>query len=99
MDPALSDSYFQSRPKASQLGAIVSPQSCEIENRSVLDEAYATLEEQYKDMDAVPRPVHWGGYWLVPEAVEFWQGRNGRLHDRLLYVKYCNGWKISRLAP
>jgi len=99
MSPELSDAYFVSRPKGSQLGAIVSPQSQEIADRNVLDVALSTLEEQYKNLDSLPRPAHWGGYWLVPHEVEFWQGRSGRLHDRLRYKKQDNEWGITRLAP
>lgn len=99
MTPELSDAYFQSRPKGSQMGAIVSPQSQEIADRSVLDKALDEMEGRYMDGDLLIRPAHWGGYWLVPESVEFWQGRHGRLHDRLRYRKEENSWKIARLAP
>ncbi|GGC45642.1 pyridoxine/pyridoxamine 5'-phosphate oxidase [Parapedobacter defluvii] len=99
MPSELSDAYFQSRPKASQIGAIVSPQSQEIVDRNVLDVPLAAMEERYKDVSSLPRPAHWGGYWLVPESIEFWQGRSGRLHDRLRYSKQGNNWKITRLAP
>lgn len=99
MSPELSDAYFESRPKRSQLGAIVSPQSKEIVDRNVLDSALVEMENRYRKIDLLPRPIHWGGYWLVPDELEFWQGRSGRLHDRLRYKKQDIGWKITRLAP
>lgn len=91
-------SYFHSRPKTSQLGAIVSPQSQVIENRSVLEEKFKACAELYEDQE-IPKPAHWGGYILKPETVEFWQGRPSRLHDRILYKHTQTGWKIDRLAP
>jgi len=99
MSPDLSDEYFRSRPKGSRLGAIVSPQSREIPDRSVLDSKLSELEVQYRDTEVIPRPDHWGGYQIKPDRVEFWQGRNSRLHDRLVYVRQDNRWKIVRLAP
>lgn len=99
MSPERSDAYFQSRPRASQMSAIVSPQSQVIADRRVLDEALVQMEEPDSGSDSLSRPPHWGGYWLVPETLEFWQGRRGRLHDRLLYSKQGNSWKIARLAP
>ncbi|SFC70203.1 pyridoxamine 5'-phosphate oxidase [Parapedobacter composti] len=94
-----SDAYFKSRPKGSRLGAIASPQSEEIENREWLDSQLADLEKNYADTDDVPRPAHWGGYRLVPDRLEFWQGRKSRLHDRLVYERDRSGWNVSRLAP
>jgi len=99
MESHLSDAYFQSRPKGSQLGAIVSPQSQEIADRSVLDEAINVIAERYAHAEFLPRPTHWGGYWLVPDELEFWQGRSSRLHDRLRYKKQGSDWRVSRLAP
>ena len=94
-----SDRYFQTRPRESQLGAIASPQSNVIENREVLEQGFRELEEKYRDQ-IIERPPHWGGYRLVPDRIEFWKGRPGRLHDRLLYELQANGeWKRSRLAP
>ena len=92
------DAYFQSRPRGSQLGAWASPQSHEIESREVLEQKLIELEQQY-DGGFVPRPTHWGGYRVIPETIEFWQGRPSRLHDRLLYTKKMNEWNIRRLAP
>ena len=94
-----SDEYFQTRPRESQLGAIASPQSEVIESRNVLEESFRKLDEQYRDQP-VERPAHWGGYRLKPELIEFWQNREGRLHDRILYERQANGsWAIKRLAP
>jgi pyridoxamine 5'-phosphate oxidase len=95
---AESDAYFASRPVASRLAAIASPQSAVIADRSMLDERYAQAEQRYGA--APPRPPNWGGYRVVPDAIEFWQGRPNRLHDRLLYTKNsAGGWDIVRLAP
>ena len=94
-----SDEYFQTRPRESQLGAIASPQSEVIESREVLEQRFRELEDEYRD-GTIARPDHWGGYRLVPDRVEFWKGRPGRLHDRLLYELQADGsWKRSRLAP
>ena len=93
-----SEEYFHSRPFASQIGAIASPQSREIKNREILDDTLKELLAIYKDKE-VPMPGHWGGYLVKPDSIEFWQGRSNRLHDRLLYTRLDNGWKISRLAP
>lgn len=94
-----SDKYFQTRPRESQLGAIASPQSDVIESREVLKQELDELEEKYRDRP-IERPIQWGGYRLVPERIEFWKGRPGRLHDRLLYELQADGsWKRSRLAP
>jgi pyridoxamine 5'-phosphate oxidase len=93
-----SNEYFHSRPFGSQIGAIASPQSREIPDRETLEAAYASLEEKYMNQ-IVPRPGHWGGYRLVPERVEFWQGRENRLHDRIVYTREGGGWKRARLAP
>ncbi|MGZ4157390.1 MAG: pyridoxamine 5'-phosphate oxidase, partial [Bacteroidia bacterium] len=93
-----SDKYFNTRPRTSKLGAWTSEQSKVIANRKVLDEEYAKLSQKYPD-EAVPRPPYWGGYILKPEAIEFWQGRPSRLHDRILYTFENNKWKIERLAP
>jgi pyridoxamine 5'-phosphate oxidase len=94
-----SDAYFFSRPFASQIGALVSPQSQVIPNRAFLEEKEATLLKK-TDENTIKRPEHWGGYRLVPEEVEFWQGRSSRLHDRIHYQKEGEAsWKIERLAP
>lgn len=96
-----SNDYFQTRPRESQLGAIASPQSDVIESRAVLERRFRELEKEYQDESRpVERPSNWGGYRLKPERIEFWKGRPGRLHDRLLYERQSDGeWIISRLAP
>lgn len=92
-----SDSYFYSRPVFSQLGAIASPQSQVIQNRAYLDEALQQLLAEKPEH--IQRPAHWGGYCLIPHAIEFWQGRDNRLHDRIAYCRQNNGWTHTRLAP
>mgnify|MGYP002884392974 FL=1 len=94
-----SDDYFQSRPRGAQIGAIASPQSDRIENRAELEVRYRSIAEKYEGV-SVKRPKNWGGYRLLPESFEFWQGRSDRLHDRFRY--YLDGagiWVIERLAP
>jgi pyridoxamine 5'-phosphate oxidase len=94
-----SNAYFQSRPRASQVGAVASPQSQVIESRQWLDEKYEEVFKQFENT-TVQRPPHWGGYIVKPVIIEFWQGRPGRLHDRIQYTLLENGgWKIERLAP
>jgi pyridoxamine 5'-phosphate oxidase len=93
-----SDVYFASRPRESQIGAWVSPQSQVIENRSVLENRLQELNEEFKDKE-VPRPDHWGGFRLKPQTFEFWQGRPSRLHDRIEYFIEEDNWKLRRLAP
>lgn len=94
-----SDEYFHSRPRGSQLGAWVSAQSQVIDSREVLEDRLQQLEQEYKNKE-IPRPPHWGGFRVIPTAIEFWQGRPSRLHDRLLYQFSEDGtWKIQRLSP
>jgi pyridoxamine 5'-phosphate oxidase len=92
-----SDAYFQTRPLGSRIGAWASPQSRPIENRAWLEHRWAQLTKDHGE--APPRPAHWGGYRLMPEWIEFWQGRLSRLHDRIVYAREAGGWKVSRLAP
>ncbi|SDQ74934.1 Pyridoxamine 5'-phosphate oxidase [Chryseobacterium soldanellicola] len=94
----LSDGYFHSRPKGSQLGAFVSPQSQIIPNREYLEEKLKELEKEFENRE-VPRPENWGGYIAKPYEIEFWQGRPNRLHDRIVYTLNDLDWEISRLAP
>ena len=95
---AETEAYFASRPRASQLGAWASVQSSVVASRAELEEAYAAAEARFDGTD-VPAPPHWGGYRVSPERVEFWQGRGGRMHDRLVYVRQGTGWETQRLAP
>jgi pyridoxamine 5'-phosphate oxidase len=96
---AESEAYFNSRPVASQVGAIVSPQSQVIESRQWLDNRNKKLTKELSN-EKIQRPSHWGGFLLRPVIIEFWQGRPGRLHDRIQYSLSDNGgWKIERLAP
>lgn len=94
-----SEAYYHSRPQGSRIGAWASPQSQVIESREWLDKRYQWFTEDFKDKE-VERPPHWGGYVVQPVIIEFWQGRPGRMHDRLQYSLEDNGaWKIDRLAP
>ncbi|MGZ3253499.1 MAG: pyridoxamine 5'-phosphate oxidase [Burkholderiaceae bacterium] len=93
-----SEAYFQSRPLQSRLGANASSQSQPIANRHVLEEQFIKVEKQFGEHP--PRPEHWGGYRLVPDSLEFWQGRSSRLHDRILYTRLGDGrWLHQRLQP
>lgn len=98
ISPEESDAYFSSRPRESQLGAIVSPQSSVVPDREFLEKRFREAEESLRGQTPA-RPEHWGGYRLLPDTVEFWQGRIGRLHDRLLFTRVETGWKLERLAP
>jgi pyridoxamine 5'-phosphate oxidase len=99
LPPAESAAYFRSRPRGSQLGAWASRQSSVLASRAELDERYARLQARWPDGTDVPIPDFWGGFVVAPTAVEFWQGRVSRLHDRLRYVRAGDGWAIERLAP
>jgi len=103
LEPKESAAYFSGRPRSSQLGAWASPQSEPIAGRGTLEARFAEAEAQYSDASSpVPCPPHWGGYRLDPDAVEFWQGRASRLHDRIRYRRmreHAGAWVIDRLAP
>ena len=100
----VSDEYFASRPRGSQLGAVVSPQSEVVADRAELERRYAEVQDRFGD-SVIARPEHWGGYRIAPAVVEFWQGRINRLHDRLRYTRESehpgvnDSWLIERLAP
>ena len=95
----LSDEYFNSRPKGSQLGAIVSDQSNVISDRTIIEAKLNALEIQYKN-EEIPRPDNWGGYLVIPKSIEFWQGRPNRLHDRIrCHLRQTGLWDLERLAP
>jgi pyridoxamine 5'-phosphate oxidase len=94
------ETYFATRPRESQLGAWASPQSEVVESRAALDAMAAAVAARFGSDDPIPAPPHWGGYRLVPHEVEFWQGRTGRMHDRIRYRRTSGGvWVRERLAP
>ena len=95
---AVDEAYFASRPRASQLGAWASQQSQLLDNRETLDEAFAAQVARFGDGE-IPCPLDWGGWLVTPSRFEFWQGRPSRLHDRFVYEKHDDDWKISRLSP
>ena len=99
VDQQTSETYFQSRPRSSQLGAWSSPQSSPIKDRTILEERYAQMEKKFESTALIPKPQQWGGYAVEPFMIEFWQGRPSRLHDRVEYLKVDGEWKINRLAP
>jgi pyridoxamine 5'-phosphate oxidase len=98
VERAETEAYFATRPRESQLGAWASDQSRVVPDRAHLDQAYADTAERFGDA-TIPPPPHWGGLRVSPDAVEFWQGRSGRLHDRLRYRLTTDGWTVERLAP
>jgi pyridoxamine 5'-phosphate oxidase len=95
----LSDAYWASRPRGSQIGAWASAQSERVATRAELDAQDAAAEARFDGVDPVPRPPHWGGYLVTPVSLEFWQGRRSRLHDRFLFERAGDGWGITRLQP
>lgn len=94
-----STDYFQSRPRGSQLGAWVSPQSSPVKDRSILEQRMQEMEKKFEGADTLPKPQQWGGYAVNPYLIEFWQGRPNRLHDRIEFVKTDSSWTMNRLAP
>lgn len=97
-DAATSEKYFRSRPRPSRIAAVISKQSTEIPSRKFLEQQFDALEERLRGQDP-ERPENWGGYTVVPVRFEFWQGRENRLHDRIVYEKSGESWEIKRLAP
>ena len=98
LESAESDAYFASRPRGSQIGAWASRQSATVGSRERLEEEYRETERRFEGAE-VPRPPFWGGYRLTPARIEFWYGRTDRLHDRVLYVREGEGWRVERLYP
>ena len=98
ISPEESRAYFKTRPRESQLGAWASKQSAIIANREELEARFKEMEERFKDQE-IPMPEFWGGYAIVPSSIEFWQGRIGRLHDRIVYEKNGDDWTTYRLNP
>lgn len=99
MSKAESEPYFQSRPKASQIGATISRQSQPVEDREVIEQKFKAVEEKYANEDVLPCPEFWGGIRVIPERWEFWQGRRSRIHDRIEFSKDGEGWKLQRINP
>ncbi len=91
--------YFQSRPRQSQIGSWASPQSSVIADRAILEARASEIGKRFEGHPHLPKPKQWGGFQVEPHVVEFWQGRPNRLHDRIVYTLLDNGWKINRLAP
>lgn len=99
VDEKKSEEYFQSRPLGSQIGAWASPQSSVIENRVILEERAKQIEKRFEGKTILPKPKQWGGFQVDPSMIEFWQGRESRLHDRIEFIKVDGNWTIHRLAP
>jgi len=99
LETAVSEAYFQSRPRGSQVGAWASPQSSIIKDREILEARVKEIEKRFEGKEILPKPHQWGGYAVEPFEIEFWQGRASRLHDRIVYYKNDGEWVMHRLAP
>lgn len=99
VDPTVSENYFQSRPRDSQISAWASPQSAIISGREILDERVKKIEAKFEGVEKLPKPNQWGGFEVEPLKIEFWQGRTNRLHDRIVFTKVDEAWQVHRLAP
>jgi pyridoxamine 5'-phosphate oxidase len=99
VDPSLSDDYFQKRPRGNQVGAIASPQSQKVGSRQELENLFEDADKKCLSLPSLTRPAHWGGYRIDPDYFEFWQGRESRMHDRIIFEKINQKWVLSRLAP
>jgi pyridoxamine 5'-phosphate oxidase len=99
VDPQVSDVYFKSRPRESQIGAWASPQSAPIDDRNIIEERFRQIEKKFEGLPSLPRPHQWGGFQIDPIEIEFWQGGSRRLHDRIQYTKIEGEWRVYRLAP
>jgi len=99
VEEKMAESYFQSRPRGSQIGAWSSPQSAAIDSRSILEERAREIEKRFEGQRVLPKPNQWGGFQVDPLMMEFWQGRENRLHDRISFTKVDGDWHIQRLAP
>lgn len=99
VEESLSDDYFHKRPRGNQIGAIASPQSQKVATREDLEKMFEAAGKKFPENAELIRPAHWGGYGIVPDYFEFWQGRDNRMHDRIVYEKGGDGWKLGRLAP
>jgi pyridoxamine 5'-phosphate oxidase len=95
----VSEAYFQTRPRGSQVGAWASPQSSLVKDRSILEERFIQIEKKFEGVSVLPKPHQWGGYQVDAFLLEFWQGRASRLHDRIQFTRVDNVWNIHRLAP
>lgn len=99
VDTHMSDDYFHKRPRGNQIGAIASPQSSRVKSRAELEKLFHEAELKSANTEVLERPMHWGGYAVKPEYFEFWQGRDNRMHDRIIYEKIQGSWTLGRLAP
>jgi pyridoxamine 5'-phosphate oxidase len=99
VDAAVSDAYFATRPRGSQIGAWSSEQSKPIASREALEARVLEMEQRFADNPDIPRPESWGGFVIEPERIEFWAGRTSRLHDRVSFTREAGGWSVTRLQP